>query len=162
MTMTNEELAEAVARLTTINVVRGKDIDDMQSIIRQLWAEREGMEKEITEQCRIIGAGGERELALLAKVEEHRREIERVVADYDWLRKTLNKRIGRFDEATGTLTLVQCENCEANRAAMVKAKEAIESLRGTIDPDGIGAWSSDSKQAKSAMQALAALESVGV
>ena len=73
MTMTNEKLAKAVARLTTINVVRGRDIDDMQLIIRQLWAEREDMEKEMLEQCRIIGAGGERELSLIGKVERYER-----------------------------------------------------------------------------------------
>ena len=59
MTMTNEQLEEAVARLTTKNfvaVVRGKDIDDMQSIIRQLWAERE-KQRAVMAQAKPVEAG---------------------------------------------------------------------------------------------------------
>lgn len=58
----------------------------------------------------------------------------------DGLRKTLNKRIVRFDEATGTLTLVQCENCEANRVVMAQAKpvEVRELAHHIYDADKEG------------------------
>lgn len=81
MTMTNEQLEEAVARLNELHATG--NITEMYLIIRQLWAEREAMEKESTEQCRIIGAGGERELALMTKIEEQRREIEKMAAERD-------------------------------------------------------------------------------
>jgi len=45
-------------------------------------------------------------------------------------------------------------------AVLKGVREALNGLRGTIDPEGIGAWSSDSKQAKDAIQALSALTAV--
>lgn len=162
MTMTNEQLSEAVKELeqcfsawdSGVRVVGNVEAGVALQVIRQLWAEREAMEKESTEQCRIIGAGGERELALMTKIEEQRRDIEKMAAERE---AALKERDDAEHLLGKQLTII-----EQQRAVMEQAKAAIDDLRGTIDRDGIGAWSSQSPQAIAAMQAIAALESMGV
>lgn len=39
-----------------------------------------------------------------------------------------------------------------------EVRASINSLRGTIDPEGVGAWCSDTPQAKGMMRALATLD----
>ena len=158
MTMTNEELAEAVARLNELHVTG--NITEMYLIIRQLWAEREAMEKESTEQCRIIGAGGERELALMTKIEEQRREIEKVAAERSKMQEQIALAEHDRDFAERNHARIAANNMrlreqiEQQRAVMAQAKEALigwESRNG-----GMHTRSDDGRKA------LAALESMGV